>query len=175
MDKFWKKVEHYNSKLITPSLVLLLGVIIFELFIHTENRAVELGVRIADYFIIAIFVVDLVFLARKSKDAKFFFKNYWLDIIAVFPFVIFFNIISSLYKVISAAERLIVGQSLLHETVEIGREVKAFSKSGKFLRVIRIIARSLRVVTKSRLFTKVHHTRNGKNKKRSKVKRSRSS
>lgn len=157
MHEFWEKVEQYNSKLITPALVLLVGVIIVELFIHIENHAVELSVKIVDGVIIAIFIVDLILLARKSRDAKYFFRNYWLDIIAVFPFVIFFNLVNSLYRAIIITERLAIGQALLHETVEVGREAKVLARGGKIARVIRIAARALRIVTKSRLFMKVHH------------------
>jgi len=165
MHEFWEKVEHYNSRLITPALILLLGVIIFELFIHVENHIVELSVKIVDGAIIAIFIVDLIFLAKKAKSVKFFFRTYWLDIIAVFPFVIFFSLINSLYRAVIVTERIVVGQALLHETVEAGRGAKALAEGGKFARGIRIVARSLRVITKSRLFTKVHHRRRKKHRK----------
>ena len=79
MHDFWEKVEHYNAKLIQPALIVLLAVIIFELFIHVENHAIELIVKIADALVIAVFVIDLIFLAKKAKSVKFFFKNYWLD------------------------------------------------------------------------------------------------
>ena len=152
MKKFWEKVEHYNSKLITPALILLLGVIIFELFLHVENHTIELAVKMADWIIITIFVIDLIFLAKRSRNAKFFFKNYWLDIIAVFPFVIFFNVFNSLYKFVIATERIVVGQAIFHETVEASKGIKSLSRGEKLLRGVRIAARGLRVVTKSRLF-----------------------
>ena len=98
MNPFWEKVEKVNSKLIPPALILLLGVIIFELFLHIENHALELAIEIVDYFIIAVFVIDLIFLAIKAKDTKFFFKNYWLDILAIFPFVIFSRFIGGVFK-----------------------------------------------------------------------------
>ncbi len=156
MHSFWEKVEHYNAKLIPPALVVLLAVIIFELFIHVENHAIELIVKIADALVIAVFVIDLIFLAKKAKSVKFFFKNYWLDIIAVFPFVLFFNLLESAYRIAIATERLALGQAILHETVEASKSTKVLAKSGK---VVRIGARLLRIVTKSRLFTKIHHGR----------------
>lgn len=164
MHPFWEKVEHYNAKLIAPALIVLLGIIIYELFVHVENPTLELIVKIADALVIAVFVIDLLFLAKKSRSVKFFFKNHWLDIIAIFPFVLFFNLIESAYRVFVATERITLGQALLHETVEAGREAKVLTKSGKFARVIRIIARFLRVITKSRMFTKVSHHRRKKHK-----------
>lgn len=159
MKGFLEKVEHYNSKLIPYALVLLLGIIIFELFVHVENHTIELMVKIADALVIAVFVVDLIFLAHKAKSAKYFFKNYWLDILAVFPFVLFFKLAESAYRVALATERLTLGQAILHETVEASKSTKILAKSGK---VVRIGARILRAVTKSRLFTKVHHGRKKK-------------
>lgn len=159
MHDFWEKVEHYNAKLITPALVVLLAVIIFELFIHVENHTIELIVKIADALVIAVFVIDLIFLAKKAKSVKFFFKNYWLDIIAVFPFVLFFRLAESTYRIAIATERLTIGQAILHETVEASKSAKVLAKSGKF---VRIGARLLRIVTKSRLFTKVHPGRRKK-------------
>lgn len=159
MEEFWEKIEHYNSKLITPALILLLGIIITELFVHIENPTIELTLKVADALVILVFIIDLIFLAKKARSMKFFFKNYWLDIIAVFPFVLFFNVLESVYTIAIATERLTLGQAILHETVEASKSAKVFAKSGK---VVRIGARLLRLVTKSRLFTKVHHGRRKK-------------
>ena len=162
MHPFWEKVEHYNAKLIAPALVVLLGIIIYELFFHVENPIVQLIFKVADTLVITIFVIDLIFLAHKAKSVKFFFKKHWLDVIAVFPFVIFFNVINSFYRAVIATERIVLGQAILHETVEATRGAKILAEGGKLARFIRIIARVLRVITKSRLFTKVHHGRRKK-------------
>ncbi len=165
MHPFLEKIEHYNAKLITPALIVLLGVIIYELFLHVENHTIELIVKIADALVITIFVIDLIFLAHKAKSVKFFFKKYWLDVIAVFPFVLFFNLVNSIYRAAIATERIVLGQAILHETVEASRGARAFAESGKFVRWIRIVARVIRVVTKSHLFEKVHHGRRKKHTK----------
>ncbi len=178
MNRWWEKVEHYNNQLIPYALVLLLLIIIvelaeqFELF-HLESPAFTLTIHIMDYIIIAIFVIDLIFLAKKSKDARFFFRNYWLDILAVFPLNLLFTAIGRIYELFAEAERIVLGQAILHETVEvekiavkesrlvaeegkvIAREGKLLARSGKIARFVRIAARGLRLITKSRLFTKV--------------------
>ena len=79
MEEFWKKVEQINSKIIPYALVVLLVIIIYELFFHLENERIDLAVKVVDGIVIAIFVVDLIFLAIHSKNTRFFFKNYWLD------------------------------------------------------------------------------------------------
>jgi len=149
MNSFWEKVEKVNSKLIPPALILLLGVIIFELFIETESHLLELIIQIADYFIIAVFVVDLIFLAVKAKSTKFFFKNYWLDILAIFPFVIFSKFIGGIFKLFATTE-VTVGQAILHESLEISKaavRVERFAKVGRLIqqgaRVVRLVSKAI--------------------------------
>ena len=166
MNKFWKKVEHYNSKLIPFAVAALLLVIIFELFIHTENHSIELSITILDYLVITIFIIDLIFLWIKSKHIKYFFQHYWLDIIAIFPFIIFFNLINNLYRAVIATERFVIAQAILHETLEAGKGVEGVAKSGsKVGKFIRISARSIRIVTKSRLFKRFKSAHNRTKKK----------
>ena len=165
MSSFWEKVEHYNSKLIAPALILLLAIIIYDLFIHSENHTLELIVKIADYMVIAVFVIDLIFLAKHARNAKVFFKNYWLDIIAVFPFAIFFSLVESISRIVIATRELTLGQAILHETVEVSKGTKVLSSGSKFARILKILARSLKLITKSRLFTKIHHNRRKRNSK----------
>lgn len=153
MKKFWEKVEHYNIKLIPYALVILLGIIVMELFVHSENHYVELAIEIGDYFVLVVFVIDLIFLAIKARSTSFFFKHYWLDLLAVFPFSLIFSGISRIYAGVAEAERLLIGQSILHEAVE---TEKIIAKESKLLRIVRVMVRSLRLITKSRLFTQFH-------------------
>tara|TARA_Y100000310_G_C20245069_1_gene606417 strand:- start:75 stop:647 length:573 start_codon:yes stop_codon:yes gene_type:complete len=174
MNKFWEKVEHYNARLIPLAIVALLAIIIIELFFKEFAHHHHTAVAIADGFVIAIFVVDLTFLAIKAKSTKFFFKNYWLDIFAIFPFNIFFNTVTKLYRTVLAAEKLIIGQAILHEGLEARKGISAAARGGRIARGIRIVARSIRVVTKSRLFTEFkakHHLAKRNHKKGKKARK----
>jgi hypothetical protein len=65
-----------------------------------------------------------------------------------------------------------VGQAIAHETLEARKGVRALSRTGKIARMIRIVARSIRVVTKSRLFRKFkakHHLEHRKNNSKKKI------
>lgn len=167
MNKFWEKVEHYNAKLIPVAIVALLFIIVFELFLHIENHAVELVIHILDYFVLAVFVIDIIFLAIKARGVKFFFKHYWLDLLAIIPIILVLTILTYLFSAVFAIGKWALGQTILHESLEVrkittavAREGKLLSKSGKFARGIRIFTRGLRAVTKSRLFTEFktkHH------------------
>ena len=149
MHPLFEKIEKYNRKLIPVALIILLAVIIAELFLHIENTTARLALKIADGVIIAIFIVDLIFLALRSKDTRFFFRNYWLDILAVFPFAIVFNVIEQVYRSITAAERLVLGQALFHEGFEAEKLLKEGAKETKLVRVIRAVPRGLRFISKS--------------------------
>ncbi|MBR9683570.1 hypothetical protein GOV03_03445 [Candidatus Woesearchaeota archaeon] len=165
LPAFWEKVEHYNAKLIPVALILLLFVIIFELFIHIENHTVEFWVHMIDYFVIAVFVIDLIFLGIHSKSTRFFFKSYWLDIIAIFPFVFALNVVNNLYKAVIATERFVIGQAIFHETLEAGKSAKILTKTGRFTKMG---ARILRILTKSHFLTKITHHHSHHQKRKSK-------
>lgn len=157
MNKFWEKVEHYNSKLILYALIILLVIILVELFGEIEDPLMHLVFRLLDYMVVAVFVIDLIFLAIKARTVSFFFKHYWLDILAVFPFGLLFELVSRFYRGAVLTEELIISQKVIHETFEAEKEVKGagfLAKEGKLARGIRIFTRSLRAVTKSRLFTR---------------------
>ena len=159
MHHFWEKVEEINTKLIPLAIFILLGVIIFELFIHSEDPTTLLVVHTLDGVVIAIFVVDLIFLAIHSRNTRFFFKNYWLDILAIFPFGLLFTVVERAYQVAVATERLALGQAIAHEALEARKVVPILAESEKFTKVIRIVTRTLRVITKSRFFMEVTNRR----------------
>lgn len=156
MHPFFEKVEKINNKLIIPAIILLFFIIIFELFIHIENSTLELALEIADYFVIAVFVIDLIFLFHKAKTTKFFFQNYWLDIIAVFPFSLMFKALGEVAKIFSSLDSLVVGQAIFHETVEVSKAAtkaervsKIAEKFGKLGRYVKFGARVVRITTKT--------------------------
>ena len=154
MNPFLENIERIVNKIIPYAVILLLLVIVYELFFHVENENIQLAVHIVDGIVIGIFVVDLIFLWMRSRTARFFFKNYWLDIIAIFPFGLMFDAVTKAYRAFFAVEQLGVGQAILHESLEARKGAKLLARSGQAAKYIRIGARVLRVVTKSRLFTK---------------------
>ncbi|HLD01150.1 MAG TPA: hypothetical protein VJC39_05380 [Candidatus Nanoarchaeia archaeon] len=172
MHPFWKQVEENNSKLIGPALLILLVVIIVEIFVHTENETIKTIIHFLDYAVITIFTIDLIFLAIHSKNARFFFQRYWLDILAIFPFALVFNVVNQLYRVIVATERIAVTQAIVHETVEIGKEVSLAAREGsKAPKIIRLLARGMRLITKSHLFEKFQTNLNKQRSKKTKPKK----
>ena len=108
------------------------------------------SLEILDFIVIAVFVVDLIFLGIKAKSTKFFFKHYWLDLIAVFPFSIMFKAIEGIAQIVTAAERITVGQALFHESLEVSKAAARAERFAKAGRYVKIGARIIRVFTKGK-------------------------
>ena len=151
LPPFWEKVEHYNSMLIPPAILGLGAIIIAELFFHPESHFWQEVIHIGDMIIIAIFVIDLAFIYYHVRNWVIFFKRFWLDILAVFPFILFFRAAGSVFRFFRIAEQFIIGQTLLHESLEVRKAVAA-SKAQKFAKYLRLGARGIRIVSKSKFF-----------------------
>ncbi len=151
--EFWRKVEETNNKLIPLAIVLLLFIIIAELYFHVEGFWHSV-VKAMDTAVIVIFVIDLIFLALKSKNARYFFRHYWLDVLAVFPFGILFRVMEQVQRGFIATERFALAQSIFHETLEVEKEAKGAVRVERLVKPLRIGTRLTRVVTKSRLFSR---------------------
>ena len=149
----WENIEYYNEHLIPFAVVLLLVIIIVELFVEIHSHSIEQLIHMGDYFVIAVFVIDLIFIFRRCHGLRFFFRYYWLDILAVFPFIFLFRAVGSLFRLFLASERFLFGQTILHESLELRKATMAsrVQKAGRFSRMI---ARFIRVVTKTRFFQK---------------------
>lgn len=154
MEHFWRKVEQVNSTLIPYSLIILAGIIIYDIFFHTDNPTLNLIMKILDWLVVAIFVIDLIFLALKARNMKIFFKNNWLDILAVFPFYFFFRITGQLYRTFLGTEEIVLGQKIIHEGLEAEKEVAAIIKTEKGAKVFRSGVRTIRILSKTHLFSK---------------------
>ncbi len=161
MNKIGRKIAYYNRKLIPPAIVLLLLLIIAELFVHVEDPLLIAWIHFADGLVIAIFVIDLIFLAVQAKSAQFFFRKYWLDIIAIFPFNMVLELVGRLSELIGIGERVAVGQAIFHEGLETRKIIVEEGKLSTFIRPLRIGARVLRVAAKTRLFGGKKHRLTG--------------
>jgi hypothetical protein len=78
----------------------------------------------------------------------YFFKNYWLDILAVFPFVIAFRFLNEFYRLFYISKEFKIGQSLMHETLEIKKGVAVASRTGRLAKIGRVGIRSIRLISK---------------------------
>ena len=133
-----ERVERFVDRSI-PFLLILLAIVIIADF-TSWGKKYHAIITIADYVIIAFFVADLVFKWRHIRKVVPFIKAYWLDIIAVFPFYLFFRFIIAARELIAAGE---TAQKALHE-IALLREARLLReaellKEAKLLREARLV------------------------------------
>lgn len=138
LNKFLEKAEDIIDILIFPATLLLAFLIIGQFFLNLEDY--EPYATIADYFIISLFVVDLGFKWRHTHNLKKFFKYYWLDILAVFPFYLLTRTYLGFAQFIGGADV----QEVFHTIA--GLRESQIIKEIKFLRTLRGIKLGQRVI-----------------------------
>lgn len=170
----FRLVETLIDRLVQIMIIALAIVIILDnpLWTLVDLGAYETEVFIFDSIIIAIFVFDLIFKWFHVRRLVPFIKNYWLEIIAVFPFYLGFRILIFVSEFAKAGEE---AQRILHEFVffqdtRILREARFVQEADaairearpltRFIRsasrIIRIFAARLEMVHKSMLKATYH-------------------
>ncbi len=138
LPSWTKPIERFVNHSIPYVLVLLTLLIIadFTSFGVTYHKWVLAG----DYVVILFFVADLFFKWFHVRKLKRFVRLYWIDILAVFPFYVFFRLFDAFRDILFIGEE---AQKIAHET-RLAREARLlreyesaakFAKEGKFLRV----------------------------------------
>ena len=157
---FFRWLEHAAHALIIPSLILLAVLLILEnplwQLVHLEAFAPF--PEIADGFIIGVFVIDLIFKYMHVNNLLKWFKMYWIEIIAVFPFYLILRVWIGAQAFFLTAEELAQAQKLAHEAAilrevevakfveeaRLARETRLLREAGPFTRALRTGARFLR-------------------------------
>ena len=134
MKPWLHKVESFVDRAIPYTLIVLTAIIIIEIFFKQFAEEHIIAIEILDYTIIAFFIVDLIFKYIRIRKFKQFIKECWLDIIAVFPFVLFFRIFESLSLFIRLPAEFREGQSIMHTILEGKKEfAEFFGRSSKLI------------------------------------------
>jgi len=155
MKPWLHKVEVISDKIIPYLVVILLILIVLDIFYHNLILPYENQILILDYFIVMVFIVDLGFKYYRVKDAKTFLKRYWLDIIAVFPFLLVFRLIEEILLLTRISETLGESQKILHTGVEVGRISREVSEETRVLREIQEASRLERTTLIGRIIRPV--------------------
>src|SRR3989344_2841188 len=155
MRAWLHKIEEIVDKLIPFLLVLLLAIIILEFGFHDISEKYHIIIQVLDWFIVFIFVVDLIFKYLKSKSFPKFLRASWIDILAVFPFFLVFRAVEGILGVFEIGETLGKTQKVVHVGVELEKEIggairegeriaKEASRAEKFGEFLRPVSRSFR-------------------------------
>jgi len=144
--------EHFTDHVI-PYLVVLLAIVLilenpFWTLVHLEEY--EPWISIFDGVVVFFFLVDLTFKWVKTRNVREFFRLYWLDIVAVFPFYLAFRTYAELVGILRIGEEATeTAQKLAHEAVllreaRMFREAEELAKEARVAREVGIIERSIR-------------------------------
>ena len=137
--KVWlHKIEHIVDKSIPYLLILLLFVIIGEIFFSHKIEPYRMFVSVIDSFIIFVFVIDLIFKYIRIRNFPKFFKNYWLEIIAIFPAFLILRVMEEFAIIVKLEESIGISQ----DVIEVGeRTIPRTNRLRYFSRFIRPLAR----------------------------------
>ncbi|MDA1196718.1 MAG: hypothetical protein O2779_02010 [Nanoarchaeota archaeon] len=157
--ELYHKAELLIDKLIPWMLILLFAIIAAEFFFEEFVQAHHLHpwITIADAIVVAVFIADLVFKYRRVKRVDKFIKKYWLEILAVFPFILFFRLFEGVITFFVAEEVLKHSQSIVHETLELEKGgAKVFREAEKAFKIsrTRAVTRFIRPLARAPRFLK---------------------
>ena len=121
MKRWIHFIEVFVDKSIPYLVLLLLFVIVGDFVFHDFMNQYRLYVIIIDYVILIFFVIDLAFKFYRIRNVKLFLKKYWLEVIAVFPFVLVFRLFEEVFILLRFTAPLEEGQKIVHTVAEIGK------------------------------------------------------
>ena len=152
----YRRLEHIIDKLVPYAVFVLLILIIIDLFYQDFYQHYAVYAHTIDWIIISIFVLDLLFKYRRTRNLKNFLKKYWLEIIAVFPFYLVIRIFEEAILAFRLSESFGEGQRVLHEGVEIERLAREekLARSRMISRIFRPFQRVPRVLESAKFFEK---------------------
>ena len=142
MDKDFhiSRFEKGLSILVIFATLLVLYFLCLDLFVDTTN--IQDVIFYFNLAITVIFLIDLVFLYKKSKNIKEFISKNWLDIISVIPFGMAFGLAKlvragKLFKLFTKASKV----TKLSKTTK-------FSKLSKGLRLKSEVPKTGKILSK---------------------------
>lgn len=144
-NNFLKKYRKINENLIYLCLIVLLLIIISEIFFETFYLEHYNLFKTSDLIIITIFAIDLIYKYFDTKNFKFFLKKYWIEILAIFPFSLFFT--KELHEVKEISSH---AQSYLHSAIGIEKEgamiTRTLAQSSRLRLFIKFIQPTIRSI-----------------------------
>jgi len=145
MKKWGHFIEVFVDRAIPYVVLLLLFIIIGDFAFHNFMNQYRIYVNLADYIILGFFVIDLAFKFYRVRNVRLFLKKYWLEVIAVFPFILVFRLFEELFLLFRFTAPIEEGQKIIHsvaEVTKIGEEqkiIRELSALEKETRVFRSI------------------------------------
>lgn len=154
MEKWLHRTEIIVDKSIPYLLLLLLVLIMGELFFAGKIEAYHSYVSAIDWLIIGIFVLDLGFKYVRSKNIPSFFKEYWLEILAVFPAFLVVRMIEEFIRIANLEQAILLSQESLEVGERIGVRANRIHYFGRFIGPLARLPRFFKAFS---FYEKPHH------------------
>lgn len=146
VNGFWKKVEHFVDKAIPYLILILLVIVIMDVFYKETAAKYHAQILVFDYIILIFFVADLIFKWFRVRNVAKFFKLYWLDVVAVFPFVLVLRMFEEILLISEGSIATL--RNLFHAGVIVEEEVLIGEEAGRIAKEAEIIAKEAELVAK---------------------------
>lgn len=156
MKDFFTRVNKFTDKIMPYVLLILVVVIILEFVVKVQNPTAHLIIKILDYIVITVFIIDLISIFVLAPNFKYFFKHAWLDILAVLPFGMFFRLGRGVIRMGQLAERIALGQGVLHGLLKTDKLVEFLSRFEKFSKFFRFVSKTTKKIKNSSFFSKLY-------------------
>jgi hypothetical protein len=154
---FYHEFEHFTDHVI-PILVILLAIVLIlenPLWTLLPVSHYEPWIGIFDGLIVFFFVSDLVFKWFKTRNLRRFFRLYWIDMVAVFPFYLLFRVYAEVASIFRVGEEIAEsGQKLAHEAVLI-REAKTLAEAEKLAKEAQLLREAEAIGKQARIAKEV--------------------
>ena len=144
-NSIYSWAEIIIDRLVPVAVIILIPVIIIEFFFLVIADQYHTLLLIADYSIISIFGLDLIFKYRRIRNFKNFIRTCWLDILAIFPFFLIFRVLEPILIYAELPKEVKSFQLIFHEGLEFSKEatkltkeVEAAGKTSRIKSILRI-------------------------------------
>lgn len=146
MTNWGEKLEYFVDHAIPFALILLLFIIISEFFFVHFYETWHYYFLIADWIILGLFILDLIFKYQRAKSIPNFFKHHWLDIIAVFPFFLVFRVFETVGFIRGTVEAGQEAQKLFHAGLEIEKQFQGVGAVSREIKVVSSLDKEVRII-----------------------------
>ncbi len=143
MKRFLEKIEVFVDKLIPYLILLLIVVVVIDVFFKQTAASYHTELYVTDSVIITFFVIDLIFKYRRVHNIPKFLKLYWLDILAVFPFLLMLRVFEEILLISEGSVSTL--RNLFHAGLVLEEEVTAETKLTRAVKSSELIAKEGRV------------------------------
>ena len=162
MNKILEKIELFVDRSIPYLIAVLIVIVMVDLFNKELAEAYHLQITIADYTIVGFFVVDLIFKYNRVRDIPKFIKMYWLDILAVFPFILALRLFTEpllIYEeIVNAVKKFfhigIVVEEVATTTTKTASEIARIAEAERLAKSTELIVQEERAAKAAELISK---------------------